>query len=53
MKLLGNLAAADKTFETETALQLNSVWKNENLKFVVFVQGKDSKRVFGASKLDN
>jgi hypothetical protein len=27
MKLLGNLAAADKTFETETALQLNSVWK--------------------------
>ncbi len=53
MKLLGNLAAADKTFEAETALQLDSAWKNENLKFVVFVQGKDSKKVFGAKKLDN
>jgi len=53
MKLLGNLAAADKTFESETALQFDSKWKKENLKFVVFVQGKDSKKVFGVSKLDN
>ena len=53
MKLLGNLAVADKTFEAETALQYNSAWKKENLKFVVFVQGKDSKKVFGVSKLDN
>ncbi len=53
MKLLGNLAAADKTFESETALQLNSAWKKENLKFVVFVQGKESKKVFGAVKLGN
>lgn len=53
MKLLGNLAAADKTFEAETALQFSPAWKKENLKFVVFVQGKDSKKVFGAVKLDN
>jgi hypothetical protein len=53
MKLLGSLAAADKTFESETALQFNPTWKKENLKFVVFVQGKDSKKVFGAKKLDN
>ena len=53
MKLLGTLASTDKTFEAETALQLNSAWKKENLKFVVFVQGKDSKKVFGANKLEN
>ncbi len=53
MKLLGNLAAADKTFENETALQLNSNWKKENLNFIVFVQGKESKKVFGVNKLDN
>ncbi|MDQ3749038.1 MAG: DUF1223 domain-containing protein [Acidobacteriota bacterium] len=53
MKLLGNLAAADKIFENEIALQLNSNWKKENLKFIVFVQGKESKKVFGVKKLDN
>ena len=53
MKLLGNLPVADKSFESETALQYNPAWKKENLKFVVFVQGKDSKKVFGAKKLDN
>ncbi len=53
MKLLGNLAAADKIFESETALQFNSNWKKENLKFVVFVQGVNSKKIFGVSKLDN
>jgi len=53
MKLLGNLAAADKVFENETALQFNPAWKKDNLKFVVFVQGKDSKKIFGVRKLDN
>ncbi len=53
MKLLGTLASTDKTFEAETALQFNSTWKKENLKFIVFAQGKESKKVFGASKLDN
>ena len=53
MKLLGNLAAADKTYESEIALQFGSNWKRENLKFVVFVQGADSKKVFGVKKLDN
>lgn len=53
MKLLGSLASADKTFESETAPQFNPAWKKENLKFVVFVQGKDSKKVFGVKKLEN
>jgi hypothetical protein len=53
MKLLGDLAVVDKTFESEIALQFNPAWKKENLKFVVFVQGKGSKKVFGVKKLDN
>ena len=53
LKLLGNLAVADKIFENETALSFNSAWKKENLKFVVFVQGKNSKKIFGVKKLDN
>ncbi len=53
MKLLGNLASADKTFESETALSFNSAWKKVNLKFVVFVQGKDSKKIFGVRRFEN
>ena len=51
MKLLGTLAAVDKSFENETALLFDSKWKKENLKFIVFVQGKDSKKIFGVNKL--
>ena len=53
MKLLGDFASTDKIFETETALSFNAVWKKENLKFVVFVQSKDSKKIFGVRKLDS
>jgi len=53
MKLLGSFAAADKIFNSETALQLNPAWKKNDLKFVVFVQGKNSKKIFGAKKLEN
>lgn len=53
LKLLGNLAAADKTYENETALQFDPNWKKDNLKYVVFVQGKDSRKVFGVNKLEN
>jgi hypothetical protein len=53
LKLLGNLAAADKTYKTETALQFNPAWKKDALKFVVFVQGKVSKKIFGVKKLEN
>lgn len=53
LKLLGTIAATDKIFETETDVQFDSKWKRENLKFIVFVQGKNSKRIFGVKKLDN
>jgi len=50
MKLLGNLASTDKTFETEVAFKLSPDWKKENVKFVAFVQGEKTKRVFAVNK---
>jgi len=52
MKLIGNVNSTDKNFETEAAIQMQSKWKKDDLKFIVFIQGKDSKRVFGVNKLD-
>lgn len=53
LKLLGSLAAADKYYENETAVQFDPKWKKDDLKYVVFVQGKDSRKIFGVNKLDN
>ena len=53
MKLLGNLASGDESFEIETALQFDSAWKSNNLKFIVFVQGKNSRKIFGVKQLAN
>ncbi|MDQ3711241.1 MAG: DUF1223 domain-containing protein [Acidobacteriota bacterium] len=50
MKLLGNLASTDKNFETEVAFKLLTDWKKENVKFVAFVQGEKTKRVFAVNK---
>ena len=50
LKLLGNLASTDKNFETEVAFKLLPDWKKENVKFVAFVQGEKTKRVFAVNK---
>ncbi|MEP7037775.1 MAG: DUF1223 domain-containing protein [Acidobacteriota bacterium] len=50
MKLIGNLMPADKNFNIETAVNLQSNWNKKNLKFVVFVQGKQSKKVFALDR---
>ena len=50
MKLIGNLMPADKNFNIETAVNLQSNWNKKNLKFVVFVQGKRSKKVFALNR---
>lgn len=47
---LGNLTAAQTNLEIETALQIQSEWKKENLKIVVFVQENASRKVLGASR---
>ena len=50
MKLIGNLLAADGKFDIETAVNMQANWNKKNLKFVVFVQGKQSKKVFALDR---
>lgn len=50
LKLLGELAPTAKTFASETAWQIQPNWNKKNLKFVVFVQGKETKKVYGVSQ---
>lgn len=50
MKLIGEINSTDKTFEVETAYELQPDWNKQNLKFVVFVQGRDTKKVYGVNK---
>jgi hypothetical protein len=50
MKLIGNLLSADEKFEIETIVNLQPNWNKKNLKFVVFVQGKQSKKVFALDR---
>jgi hypothetical protein len=51
LKSLGMLAAAQTSLKIETALQIQSNWKKENLKLVVFVQENASRRILGASRI--
>ncbi len=50
MKLVGEIKPADKGFETDAALRFQPNWNRKNLKTVVFVQGKETKRIYGVSK---
>ena len=50
MKVIGNVAATDANFATETAFKLQPNWNKKNLKFVVFVQGADTMKIFGVNK---
>ncbi len=52
LNLLGEINPTAKNFETEAAIRLQSLWKKDNLKFVVFVQGKDTKKIYGVNKLN-
>ena len=51
LKSLGMLAAPQTNLEIETILQIQSNWKKENLKLVVFVQENASRRILGASRI--
>lgn len=48
---VGRILSTDKNFQTETALQIQPEWKRENLKFVIFVQENQSRRILGANFL--
>jgi hypothetical protein len=52
LKSIGNVAAQEKSFETETVFQTQPGWKKENLKLVVFVQGNQNRKIYGASRIE-
>jgi hypothetical protein len=52
LKSLGFLTAEQKNLELETVLQIQSVWKKENLKLVVFVQDNASRKILGVGRLN-
>ncbi len=47
---VGYIATGENKFEIEKIAKLDSVWKEENLNFVVFVQNKNSKNVVAVGK---
>jgi len=51
LKSLGFLTAEQKNLELETVLQIQSAWKKENLKLVVFVQDNFSRKILGVSRI--
>lgn len=50
LQQVGNIATAEKTFEIEKTVKIDSLWNEKNLNFVVFVQNKNSKNVVAIGK---
>jgi hypothetical protein len=51
LKAIGNVSAQEKSFETEIVFQIQPNWKKENLKFVVFVQGNQNRKIYGVNRI--
>ena len=51
LKTVGILNSRQKTLEIETSLQLNSNWKRDNLKIIVFAQENGSRKILGVGKI--
>jgi hypothetical protein len=51
LNALRRIKPEENNFETETAFQLDSGWKKENLKLVVFVQENTSRKIFGVNQI--
>ncbi len=51
LKTIGKVAAEKDSFESETPFQLQSSWKKQNLKFVVFVQNEQTGQIIGAGQI--
>jgi hypothetical protein len=52
LKSLGFLTAEQKNLELETILQIQTAWKKENLKLVVFVQDNASRKILGVGRIE-
>ena len=48
---LGNIDSQSKSFSAEPVVRIEKKWKRENLKAVVFVQERASRRVLGAAQI--
>ena len=51
LKSIGTINSTEKTTELETSLTANPNWKSANLKFVVFVQENESRKVLGVGRI--
>ena len=51
LKSVGSVNNSNSTFSAETTLQIQSNWKKENLKIIVFVQENESRKILGVSRI--
>jgi hypothetical protein len=51
LREIGKITSSDTKFSSETALQIQSNWKKENVKIVVFVQENDSRKILGVNQI--
>lgn len=51
LRTLGIITSAQNDFKYEQAIQLNPDWKKENLKFVVFIQENQSRKILGVNRI--
>lgn len=49
LKPVGRVLAAENNFEIEIAPEIEASWKQENLKFVIFLQENQSRRILGVN----
>ena len=50
---LAKIEAKSNVYEQETAVNLQPEWKAENMKYIVFVQENESRRILGIGKIAN
>lgn len=51
LSVLGKISASQQSFEAQPAVMLASGWRRENLRAVVFVQERGSRRIHGAAAI--
>lgn len=51
LRSIGALASSQNNFVQDVVLEIKPDWKRENLKFVVFIQENESRKVLGAARI--
>ncbi len=51
LREVGKIISSEATFSNETSLQIQSNWKKENVKVIVFVQENDSRKILGVAQV--